>query len=454
MDELDYEELELYRQKEAIRNRMLDLEDVGWISITDLKDEEDGPDLDALQKLAPTLREMAASNPWHIRGSQLRHAYVFGRGVQFTDVDKPAVQKALSNPHNKNALFSVDAYQTANLALFTDGNYFVVRTGDRARAKFTVVPLRQIKGVVTNPDDAADVWFIKRAWSSNDENHERWYPVSRHKKTSEKKLPKTIAKTPVAQDAVIYYRTSNRQSGWTWGIPDSMGAMVWTQGYSEYLKDNLVLVKALSKIAWKITSASSKAATNAGVQVRNSGGDTGMTASMAAGNQLQGVGVPSAQVNMGNGQPIIAAVATSFGVPVIALLASPGETGGSYGSAATLTDPTLKVMQGIQNAWSDFYEEILQDLGASDAKMEFPAIEIDPIYRQISSISLSTQTGLLHRDEGRRAVMDILDVDKLHDDRNPMGSTSSPLCRTQTTGARREMTLLLDRAIRGSFLAA
>lgn len=412
MDDFEREELELYKFRESLRNRMLALEDIGWSPVDNVSDD-DGPDLDTLKNLAPKLREMASTNPWHIRGAQLRHSYVFGRNVSYSNTEK--ISKVLEDAQNKAALFSVDAYEMANLALFTDGNFFVIRIGDKQNSKFQVMPMRQVTAVSTNPDDETDIWYIQRTWTSNDKQKVRWYPVSRYKKSRGVRIRKTLDRQEVAQDAVIYYRTTKRQTGWTWGIPDSLGAMTWTTTYSEYLRDEAILVKALSQIAWKYTASSAKSASNAAVEVRNNGGGVGATATMAPGSQLQGVGVPSAQVNMGNGQPLISAVATSFGVPVIALLSSPGETGGSYGAATSLDAPTLKGMMAVQNAWGDFYEEILRDVGAKDAKMEFPAIETDPIYRQVGSLAQAAASGLLWRDEARDAVLDILDVDKLHD---------------------------------------
>ena len=111
---------------------------------------------------------------------------------------------------------------------------------------------------------------------------------------------------------------------------------------------------------------------------------------------------------------MIAAVAATFGVPVIALLSSPGETGGSYGSAQTLDEPTLKTMTEIQSSWADFYKPILEGLGAKDAFIEFPAIQTDPAYRRINSIVLAHKQGLVHDDEGRDAVLSIEDIPRLH----------------------------------------
>ena len=431
--------------EEAVNDRILDIERSQWTLIKGIASESDtGPTLDALKRVAPSLRELAGTNPWHIRGANLRNAYVFGRGVNFVGVDKPRFRTVLDNPQNKSALFSVDAYAVANKASFCTGNFFVLKKADR----FVVVPIEQISNYSTNPDDPSDIWYVKRAWSANGEDSEVWYPTASRKNSGEKVVDQIDVgghKEKVDKTGEFYIRRSNRQDGWTWGIPDSLGAVVWTQAYSAYLQDNAVLVKALSKIAWKITNATASGTQTAAVTLRDSGGAVGGVASMLAGNQLQGVGVPSAQVNMGNGQPLIAAVAATFGVPVIALLSSPGETGGSYGSAQTLDEPTLKTMTEIQSSWADFYAPILESVGAKGAFIEFPAIQTDPAYRRINSISTAVQMGMIHRDEGRDAIMAIEDIPRLHEGlpkpdgfnayKDPSGTASDPLARQGNTGA-------------------
>lgn len=401
--------------EEAINDRLLDLTRQQWTLISGLVDaEERGPDLETLKGLVPKLREMASSNPWHIRGALLRKVYVFGRGVNYVKVDQPRYQKILTDPRNVASLFGVDAYGVANMASFCAGNLFVLKKERENR--FIVVPIEQITGFSTDPEDSTSIWYVKRTWTSNGKVNVAWYPTADFKNSGGKLVKRVSeAESLVKTDGVVYIRRSNRQDGWTWGVPDSLGALVWTEAYSAYLKDNAVLVRALSKIAWKLTSATQAGTSAAAVSVRDAGDQVGGVAAMMAGNQLQGVGVPSAQVNMGNGQPLIAAAAATFGVPVIALLSSPGETGGSYGSAATLDEPTLKTMTDLQSSWGDFYGQILRDLGAKDARLEFPAIQTDPAYRRIASINNAQQMGSIWRDEAREAIMDIEDVPRLHD---------------------------------------
>lgn len=414
-----------YRLEESLAQKMLALEDIGWEPVYGKKNEDRGLTLENLHEVTPRLRDMAATNPLHKRGAQLRHAYVFGRGIEFSGL-KPKTQEAVDNLYNQAALFSVQAYETNNLEKFVAGNFFVIR--NESTNQCTVVPVEEITAEVTDPDDNAVVRYFMRTWSSVDANGKavtkrRWYPVSRFKRTQigrgkRGKIQKTIRvggeNIPVDQGAVIYHEVTQRQAGWTYGVPDSLAAMVWSLAYSEYLQDNAKLVKALQMIAWAITSSTKAGANTAAVQVASPG--VGGTASMGSGNSLSSVGVPSAQVNMGNGQPLAAMVATSLGVPVIALLSSPGATGGSYGAATTLDLPTVKGMKAIQDSWKLFFKEILADMGSPDAEVTFPSLEQDATYREVQSIIEAKAAGLLHQDEAREAILNLIDAPRFHEE--------------------------------------
>lgn len=414
--EMDSMRLQIQSLQESIADRVLALEDIGWKKLFGSTDNDnEGLTLDQLKSVIPQLRELAGSNPWHVRGAQLRHSYIFGRGMNYVDV-KPRTQKVLDDLHNQKVLFSVDAYDSMNMACFTDAA-FIVQRNERTN-RFTQIPMLQITGVVTNPDDAMDIWYIKRSWNSNGTEMERWLPVAGYKRSN------TIRKTirgadgatpiPVDQVSAVYIKHTKRQTGWTWGVPDSLAALVWTMAYSGYLEDNSKLVHALSKFAWSITKGTNNGIDKAAAQVVLPG--IGGTAVGSSEGSLASVGVPSAQVNMNNGQPLIAAVATSFGVPTIALLSSPGATGGSYGAATTLDTPTLKGFEALQDSWTLFFQEIITDLGSPKARTEFPSIENDAPYRQITALVSAVELGVIWRDEARDAMLDILDVTKLHEE--------------------------------------
>ena len=144
--------------EESLSTKMLDLEDIGWTLISGGKpQDDDGPDLDTLQKLVPNLLYMAATNPLFVRGASLRHAYIFGRGINISNIDGKA-QKAFDEPYNQETLFSMDAYERLNLAKFTDGNVFVIR--NEVTNVCTLVPITQIKAEVTDPEDTSRVRYF------------------------------------------------------------------------------------------------------------------------------------------------------------------------------------------------------------------------------------------------------------------------------------------------------
>ena len=86
--------------EESLADKIAQLDAIGWKEIGSAFTEGDGPSLEDIQGLTERLREMAASNPLHIRGAQLRFSYIFGEGVNFDSV-KPAAQKVMDNPYNK-----------------------------------------------------------------------------------------------------------------------------------------------------------------------------------------------------------------------------------------------------------------------------------------------------------------------------------------------------------------
>lgn len=408
---------------ESFSRRALEIEDIGWTKITGSPEPGDaGFTIEELQKISQDL-EGALTNPLHKRGAQLRQDYVFGRGVNFNNLS-PKTEQLLKKNADLKEFLSVGSYRTMNLARFTSGNYFVMF--DVNTWTPTVIPISQITGIATDPDDNMKIRYIKRTWTSGNTEKNLWIPLARYRKTlvgrgKANRLPKSLGtaqdRVPVAQDKQFYFSSSDRLPGWTLGVPDSLAAKLWTLAYTAYLQDNATLVRALSQIAWKVTSATARGVQNAAVSMGKPG--VGGTAATGAGNDLQAVGVPSAQVSFDHGQPLAAMVATSFGVPVIALLSSPGAGAGSYGTAQTLDVPTLKGMRAVQDSWVFFFEEILRDMGSEDVEVRFPSLEEDPAYRYAQAVDNAVATGLIWPDEGREAIIPVLDIQKMHDGMPP-----------------------------------
>lgn len=401
--------------REGLADLALKLEDVGWSRIMDSFDGDSGLSLQQLKVLEETLSDMVEGNPLMRRGTQLRYGYVFGKGIVYTNV-KPAAQRVIDAPHNKRALFSVQAYEELNKAKMTAGNVFVLY--DTKEKRFTRVPLRQITGVVTREDDAEEILYLQRTWKANGTEISRWFPLHTNKST---KTSVGDSDVKVDTSKVFYHETTNKQIGWTFGVPDGLAAMSWVMAYSEYLKNNSTLVAAYSRFAFKVTRATKAGVADAGMQLRTPDGAVGATAVSTGQNTLTPVSPTGSQVDFDNGQPLAAMVAAALGVSVIALLSSPGAAAGSYGAAQTLDAPTLIGMQAIQDTWALFFQNILRDLDSKNADVEFPAIETDPTYRLLGLVAQLLAAGILHQEEARGLSLDLLDV------RDPKTSVPEPM---------------------------
>lgn len=407
---------ELTMLSESLVDRVLRLEDLGWQSISGFgTDNSGGLDLGTLKNISQQLRELTATHPLFRRGAQLRNAYVFGRGMAISKADKPRFTEILKDPSNEELVWSIGGYEVANMALFCDGVFTVLYSNEKRR--YIVVPLHQLAAVVTNPEDSMDIWYIQREWGANNSDYTKWYATGRAPKKGSHTAKINGESVYIDGEYTAFIKHANRQAGWTFGVPDSLPGLIWSLAYSGYLQDNAKLVHALSKFAWKATNATSRGTQNIKTKLVNAA--DGVGGAISTTGDFGSVGVPSAQVNFNNGQPLAALVAASFGVPVIALLSSPGATGGSYGAAQTLDAPTLKGFEVLQNSWKTFYEEMLRAMGAKEAYIAFPAIETDAVYRQISSIAQTVELGLIWRDEARSAVLDLMDVEDTHDDLPP-----------------------------------
>jgi hypothetical protein len=416
----------LIEENAQLTRRLLEIDDIGYIQLFGNQDQTNGVDIDTLNQLAGDFSDMAINSPLFRRAIQLRHAYVHGRGFDILGVAKKEHLDVTSNPYNRDSLFSGDAMYALEAAMLTHGNFFVLKTGRRSKTEYVVVPQEQIVGVITDENDAQRILYVKRSWTTNGTTKEQWIPLNRHK-ASGVKIPTSIANqngdvvftwrgvkakpaedaVQVSQDSTMFIAHNNRLAGHTWGVPLGAAIKIWVMMYTGYLKDNATLVKALSQIAWKVSTTSAKAAGKVATEVvQPKAGGTAIT-----GANQDVMAMPRGNdVNFSNGQPIAAMIATAVGVPVIALISSTGASGGAYGAATTLDEPTQKGMMAVQTARQEFLNEILKDLAGEDAYVEFPTMAMDATYRHAQAIANGFATGAFHQIEYRNAMTQLLDV--------------------------------------------
>lgn len=413
-------EIEQIAFAEASRTaeRMLAIDNVGWDKLTAFDNTSGGVPLATLNEYADDLADMALTSPPFIRAIQLRHAYIFGRGFHIKGVSKPEHREVIRSPYNREAIFSPSAFYAVESAMLTHGNYFLMKVGTRKKTRYIPVPQDQIHGVITDEMDTSRIYFVLRRWSANGNDYAKWIPLNRHKTDLGNSLPKEMPAAPnsddmipVAQDASMFIAHNTRQTGHTWGVPLGLAIKIWVAMYTGYLRDNATLTKALTNIAWKISTNSTKAAERVATSVIQA--KAGSAAVTGNGQDVQAMPRGN-DVNFNNGQPLAAMIATAVGVPVIALISSTGASGGAYGAATTLDEPTQKGMYAIQQARAEFLNEILEDLAGADAEVQFPTMASDATYRHAQSLANAHATGAIFQDEYREAALDLLNVESKH----------------------------------------
>lgn len=426
------QEIDYLKESNAMANLQLALDDVGWAPLgQDLDGEE--LDLETIKDTSDILRALNVINPLVKRGISMRVQYIWGKGVNFKGIDEN--NSVFENPLNQRYLFSAEALAEAERCLSTDGNFFVLATGKisgprggrrSARAvgsaKLMRIPLQQIVGIVTNPENPEDIWFYRRSWTevktlANGQQDAKqkvaYYPSDLY---SGDKTPKTIAGKPVIWEGRIIEHSVNKQVGWRWGVPDAMAVMFWAKAHKEFLEDSAKLVKAYSRFAFKATaptpnSVRAVAAKVASPAPRDGHGnqqDVGATAVMSPGSNLQAIGRTSGSVDFSAGLPLAGYVAAGLEVPLTDLLSDSSLSNRS--AAETLTASKLAAMVSRQKSWKLFFERLFRFWG-EEVEAVFEQIEDENTSKFVQSIVLAAGKNVLSAQEVRDALVKALHLE-------------------------------------------
>jgi hypothetical protein len=327
----------------------------------------------------------------------LRSSYVFGHGFKMSSRNNPLpprFQAIIDDPINQKVLFSETAAKKNERALFTDGNFFV--RYDKRTRRFSRVPLDEIAGWATDPDDPEMIRYYLREYdrrlpvtdpynSYTAETVKVWYPVDYVESPVSQ-----INGIPVDRNMVIIDAKSNEETGTLWGLPDCLPALPWSWAYSEYLKDGSKMLKALSGIAWQVKTRTAKGGANISSKLIN---NKEVAATAVTGSDIELNAMPrNNSVDLATGRPLAAMAATAMEVSVEALLSGPGAEGG--GGTQVLDQSTLNAAYARQGNWEDFFLRILRVVGVPDPSVNFNNIIVDPAYRTIQSLGQAWMTGL------------------------------------------------------------
>lgn len=370
------------RLEEALYDaqRMLAQDDVGWSALAGGSQGELFP-RDHLRQVIRLARIMSVADPLIRRAVSLHLAFMWGGGVAISaeqetgaEQDVNAVlQDFLDDEKVQRVLSGATAHETRERALKTDGEYFLALPTSplTGRVRPRRVPADEVRDVVTNPEDAVDVWFYERTYVQRsiqattssasrtvEETVTVYYPDVSYRPAQRARY---LNGHPIRWDAPVVHLAANVTDQGR-GIPDLYAALPWAQGYKGFLQDWAGLVKALSRLAFKISAKTGKgqsAARTAFAAAPVAGeGQVGQTVITGEGQSVEAIGKSGATIDSNSGRPLAAMVASATDVPVTMLLADPGVTG-ARATAETLDRPFYETIKARQSLHAGFLLTVL-----------------------------------------------------------------------------------------------
>lgn len=355
--------------EESLADVQLALEDRGWLSMSIRAAEEFSPE--GRRRAAALTRILVVQNPLIKRGVAIRTGYIWGQGVQVAG-KTPEVNDVIQkfNEDNKSSFWSSQAREEKEKSLATDGAVFraLPTSPLTGRVRVRTIDPAEIQDIICNPEDRDEPWFYLRQYTANVAGA-RYAGITRPTTVTKRVLypalgfrptarMKTIDDIEVRWDTPVQHIAVNRIDGWLFGIGDAYAAIAWARAYKEFLEDWSKLTKALSRFAWKITSARKSTAQKAAETARSAAArlpapesGAGATAVMA-GSNLEAIPKSGATIDSESGKPLAGMIAAALGVPVTMLLSDPGSTG-ARAVAETLDEPTRHEMELRRSLWTD-----------------------------------------------------------------------------------------------------
>ena len=411
--------------KEGLDNvkAMLAADEKGWEIWTGGPGRPDeGLNLDDLRAWAARILE-ASTVGWMKKGFSLRSSYVWQGGIQYDGVPSESrgrgvdVQDKIDHPVNQRAFFGDQARSRREKRLFAEG--LALWIGDDATLLLQAVPLDQITNTLSDPDDESIVWAYRRAWSRRQADGKykdlvRWYYVDTYKDHAEDTVTIDGKTEEVDRKFTAFDMHANSVEGWKFGFPDALGAWIWNNYAKQAYMDGLDVTEAMATILYTATGTNAKGAQNAAVQYANANG-AGSMAAVGAGNALNAVSTAGKAFDFSQLREIIAVIASNLDVSNIAITSNPGDAGSSYGSAATLDEPTRLAMEARRAEHGALDMRVLRWMAgpgkAKSLKVYFRSLtSAAELYRMVQAVVLKWQQGLMKPEDAAEQIDDIFGV--------------------------------------------
>ena len=418
---------------------MLKAEDQGWSLLfgsTYDRDEKTGIKLDTLKDVSEKLREEVAGSSLPKKANEARYSYTFSKGFIIPGVDKDApkpkrgpgrprkadnaqteIRAFLTSPTVHQHVWSEEGQVAMHTASSTDGVFLLL--GDDQTKEVHPIPLHDITAVVTNPDHADDIWAYRRTWTRfetdpkgevKSKEMSRWYYTDRYRGVRKA----SIGKVQVDRGKTMLEVSFNRQTGWTYGIPDLMAGQIWYKKYLTMIAYGESVTAALAHYTAKVKVGSQAGANKVGVTVAKPGSRPGGTHAYGEGNDISVFQSAGKTYDFGGLRIFAAMYAAAVGVPLTDLSADPSSAGASYGSAAALMPGARRAIEARREQWADFIGRLIKWGTGHEIEVTPESILEEDAYRMAQKIGIAWGTGLFHEDEIRPALAKIAGVTLFH----------------------------------------
>lgn len=361
--------------QERITELELSKEDEGWISIGNQNRDVEFS-LQHLHKVVARSRLFFIANPLINRAVSLQCDYVFAQGINIqatNDLVNQVIQNFLSDRMNRREFTGHQARLMKEQTLMIDGNVFLVLFTDKlgtGKVQIRSVIVEEITDIITNPDDANEVWFYQREWTTYVGNEYKQnkvlYPDIDYTPTNK---PTSRNGVPILWDAPIYHIKVGGLSKSRYGVPETYSALDWANAHRRMLEDWATIVKAYAMFAFKLTVSGNQrsiaaATTKLGTTVTSDSGrernPTPLTASMFTrtkdGADIEPIKTAGATTNASDARELMMMVAAAMGLPMTFF----GDVDtGNLATAKTLDRPTELKFRSRQQLWTDVIHDIL-----------------------------------------------------------------------------------------------
>jgi hypothetical protein len=256
---------ELYEA--TIIDLRIQLQEQSWLRL----DGEGGQEFsrDDLGQIVAWARAAYLKNPLINRAVEVAALYVWGQDLSVNAQDeriKAVVDRFWRDNHV--TLTGQRASRTLEVEQMVTGNLFLVLFPNRTTGQLLVrsMPMEDIREIITNPDDRAEVWYYRREWTqrrsdgTGPEKMEALYPDLRYRPENRpESLQWGSRLLPIRWESPVLHDRSGAFPHWRWGVPEVYAALDWAKAYKGLLEDDATRSKALAKFAWKIATKGGKA---------------------------------------------------------------------------------------------------------------------------------------------------------------------------------------------------